>query len=294
MTTQSSAGTPMKIVSNIQLAELQIADRIIAAVKNLTPFGSGNIEQADSDSNKAAYLRTQFVYDYTDQMMIYKPRVGWSKLWAHPRYTAIATEVSRAGNCDQLGAMAYYLCREQFPPNYTAAYVGGGGHTFALVGKTAEMPCTANGCIRISAWKKAIAVDPWPPLAQAVLYEDHFMFGADIRMRKSNVCLGHAINRDKYTSVRADMEKALIQYLWDIRHSSIPAQHTYYTNMYTAKIGARIAYVNLPPPPPPPLPPPPLPRLSQPQHQRLPPPPSRYPPPPPPPPSFPSLRHSDA
>lgn len=162
-----------KAVTDEQMQLLGTGDLIISRVKELLPFGSGNqVSSSNAFPSGENRVLTQLAYGYYN--------------CAKPRHTAIGALVAKSGNCDQMGAMSYVLCREALPPNCTVAWVTGPGHSFAIVG--------------VAGWSidHCVAVDPWPIKAQAVLYGDHFMNGSTLNFLAQKNCKGQAVDMNKY------------------------------------------------------------------------------------------------
>lgn len=146
---------------------LLIGNKVIEIIKGLTPYGSGN--QLDTEY-VASHIRTAATYSFMenpDNNSLLRPR----------RILEIARRTG-AGNCDQLGAMAYALCRDYLSPEYHSAWIATDAHTFALIGHNSHGP------------EEAIAVDAWPQIPQAVLYKHHFCYGMKFTTYVANTGTG--------------------------------------------------------------------------------------------------------
>lgn len=144
----------VKKISAKQAHMLRVGNRVIQTVRSLLKYGSGN---QTPESNRKAHIRTSVTYDFLEN----NPKHDW-----RPRRIHQVVARTGAGNCDQLGAMAYALCRDYLGPEYFASWVSVPGHSFAVIG---EYPPKKK--------KFWVAVDPWPHKApKATLFPDHWCF----------------------------------------------------------------------------------------------------------------------
>ncbi|MDT8909140.1 hypothetical protein SAMN03159507_03162 [Pseudomonas sp. NFACC32-1] len=142
------------IVTKRQAQLLRLGNAVIDIIKGLTPYGSGN--QLDEEY-AASHIRTAATYNFMENPV--------NSAMLRPRRILEIAKRTGAGNCDQLGAMAYAICRDYLSSDYYSAWVGTNAHTFALIGHNSGDA------------EDAIAVDAWPQRPQAVLYKHHFCYG---------------------------------------------------------------------------------------------------------------------
>ena len=166
-----------------QLFELKMGDAIISQVKQLLPYGSANQKESGIKWElRKTTLRTEFNYHFLFNPIVSNSIDAFnnpekeldpnSLRCGNPLYAWLVTSITKAGNCDQFGALAYLRSLETFNKQYMAYWVHSSSyrHTFCII--------TENGGLdeEIFHLGTAIAIDPWPIKAQAVLFEDHFTF----------------------------------------------------------------------------------------------------------------------
>ncbi|HEV3106458.1 MAG TPA: hypothetical protein VGZ01_12285 [Trinickia sp.] len=159
-----------KNVTREQFEALEKANEIIKEVKLVMPYGSGN----QLASEPGAWVRTRWAYEYA------------LPLWK-TRRKGLGGIITEAGNCDQMGALAYMYARNIFPANYNVRFCSITGHAFCCVGK--------------SGWElqKYIVIDPWPIQSKALLVEDHFVHDRDLKVLREKSAKPGEIDTSKYT-----------------------------------------------------------------------------------------------
>lgn len=141
-------------VTASQMELLRTGNAVIKIIRDSLTFGSGN---QTPTTNRKAHIRTSVVYDFLDK----NPNHDW-----RPRRIHRIVERTGAGNCDQLGAMAYAICRDYLSDRFIAAWVSAPNHSFALIGE-----------VGFKARKNLVAVDAWPhSRPKAVMFCDHFCY----------------------------------------------------------------------------------------------------------------------
>lgn len=147
-------------ITEEQAYMLKLGNDVIKRVRDVVKKGSGN--QA-SEEKKSVHMRTAATYN------LIKKIPGCEN---KPRRIYDIVERTETGNCDQLGAMAYALCRDYLKTDYFAAWVYVPNHSFAVIGKYTDKQ-------HMDKW---VAVDPWPaPNAEATLFKDHFCFNKKVK-----------------------------------------------------------------------------------------------------------------
>ncbi|RKP52501.1 hypothetical protein [Trinickia fusca] len=201
---------------------LEIGDAVIKQVKQDLHFGSSNQQESYNAYGPEAKLRTRFARQHNAHPQ---------KEGRHPRRMALAAVVAGAGNCGEMAACAYVRCRESIGPQYQVLWVSArnADHSFCLLGKL--------------SWFQGhfIVVDPWPTQAQAVLYEDHFMYtlGKLPEVLKRNNGKGANIF-NKYAQEQLALERQLEEFLQSAKRTHIPFRG--YNQQYVTREPGTITY----------------------------------------------------
>jgi len=140
---------------------IQVGNYVIEVVKNLLRFGPGNMVWSGRESMVRTYAAQSMATRLNPDVM------------HHPRNLAAGAIKFRAGNCQDQASVAYTILREAFDASTLICFCScpSEQHSFATIGTQYE-----NGCV---------VVDAWPRFAQAVLLEDHFVYGHPIVVFKS-------------------------------------------------------------------------------------------------------------
>jgi hypothetical protein len=156
----------IKIVNDFAIDYLQLGNRIINEVRQLTPYGAGN--QKDD-----VYRTSNLVAQRTWAAQNAKATVPLQEnplkplTTVHPQREAATAIAAGAGNCDQQGALAYCLLRKTLGPEFVVhLIVNTGSHHVYAAYEPVGFP------------EYRTVVDPWPTFGQAALAGDSY-FGAD-------------------------------------------------------------------------------------------------------------------
>lgn len=165
-----------------------LGDIIINVVKSNLKSGAGNqmffntktsidVDGGTIETDYPAYYLTSETRQLTAALNNH-PIGQNSRKSNGPRRSALAACKIGAGNCGEHASLAYVLCREYFPSEWTVARVSAKrmDHAFVLVWKgdnPQDISYVRRGKGKFKT-KGVIAIDPWPIRAQAVIWEDHF------------------------------------------------------------------------------------------------------------------------
>lgn len=185
---------------------LIVGNQVIDIIRTLLPYGSGN----QTDPQQAAtHIRTAATYRFMEDPA--------NKAMLRPRRILEIAKRTGAGNCDQLGAMAYALCRDYLSADFFSAWVATDAHTFALIGR--------NG--RDAQPAEAIAVDAWPQKPQAVLFRHHFCYRTNFTTFAAKAGTGRGRYKE---SKAAEALNFRISHQWDGVFNDAQIQNWRYEN----------------------------------------------------------------
>lgn len=191
-------------VTKRQAELLTLGNEVINIIRGLTPYGSGN--QLDKE-HAASHIRTAATYNFMENPA--------NSAMLRPRRILEIAQRTGAGNCDQLGAMAYAISRDYLSPEYYSAWVATKAHTFALIGHNSGDA------------DDAIAVDAWPQEPQAVLYKHHFCYGMKFRTYAAKPGTGRGRYKE---SKAAEGLNFKMTHQWDAVFNNAEIQNWRYEN----------------------------------------------------------------
>ena len=148
------AGLKFKEVTPEVKARLDLGDAVIAQVKRLAPWGSGNQKHVvEKTHGRSAYLTG-----------LVQRRLGDDD-WERPLRNAGVTAGYGAGACQNLASLSYTVLRSRLSAADTICLCAHleVTHWCATIGDPDQDP--AN---------EVVVVDPWPISPQACVLEDHF------------------------------------------------------------------------------------------------------------------------
>jgi len=168
-----------KAVSGKASARLKFAKDAIAHTKSVMKFGAGNqkeaIRMSKMNSNyRLACMRDPDAWEY-DRSIIKLANANRDAL------TAAKADLAHGGNCGEHAAVAFdYLRVHALGQRITKASKQGLDHAFVLIG---DLDSDTDA--------ELVNSDPWPTVATATLWEDHFAFTSDrTKINRSSVATG--------------------------------------------------------------------------------------------------------
>ncbi len=142
-------------VSKDVMKKILIAKGVIEEVRRLLPHGAGNQKIHQSVTNGWAQYLTDMAQAAADI----------NNQWTRPSRVAGAYVKYGAGNCQDQAAIAYLLLRERLSKKYEASF---------CVAPTIHHVFAAIGVPKVDPDDEVVIVDPWPIMAQPVLFKHHF------------------------------------------------------------------------------------------------------------------------
>jgi hypothetical protein len=134
---------------------IDLGNEVITMVRELLPHGAGNQKFNQTKTRGWGTYLTDTAQAVADT----------AHNWSRPGRVAGAFIKFGAGNCQDQAAVTYLLLREWLSARQEASFclAGSTHHAFAAIG----VPNTDPN-------DQVVIVDPWPEMAQAVLWKHHF------------------------------------------------------------------------------------------------------------------------